>query len=173
MLVSVASAVRSMSSTRVPSRMRRSRSAWAESALLLSALHAGERADWDFEDLRRRGSAWLRDKSLNRVEQLFEGRLRAIAHAVVQAAYSALEHRHVAMHTVWTLTGQDAFTPAADLVAALESSDPDGGTGRATGPRHRLRGLARHAPAHRRTRAGLRRRTARHPPRARARERAV
>lgn len=29
------------------------------------------------------------------------------------------------MHTVWTLTGPDAVTPAADLVAALESSDPD------------------------------------------------
>jgi len=46
-----------------------------ESALLLSGLHAGERADWDFEDLRRRGSAWLRDKSLDRVDELFEGQL--------------------------------------------------------------------------------------------------
>ncbi len=29
------------------------------------------------------------------------------------------------MHSVWTLTGGDAVTPADDLVAALESSDPD------------------------------------------------
>jgi hypothetical protein len=80
---------------------------------------------WDFEDLRRRGSAWLRDKSLDRVDKLFEGELLENAHAVVLAAHSALDHRHVAMHSVWTLTGQDAVTPVDDLVAALESSDPD------------------------------------------------
>jgi len=96
-----------------------------ESALLLSGLHAGERAGWDFEDLRRRGSAWLRDKSLDRVDELFEGQLLEDAQAVVLAAYTALDHRHVAMHSVWTLTGGDAVTPADDLEAALESSDPD------------------------------------------------
>jgi hypothetical protein len=96
-----------------------------ESALLLSGLHAGQRAAWDFEDLRRRGSAWLRDKSLDRVEELFEGELLENAHAVVLAAYFALDHRHVAMHSVWTLMGQDAVTPADDLVTALESSTPD------------------------------------------------
>ena len=96
-----------------------------ESALLLSGLHAGEGAAWDFEDLRRRGSAWLRDKSLDRVEELFEGELLENARAVVLAAYTALDHRHVAMHSVWTLTGQDAVTPADDLVAAFESSNPD------------------------------------------------
>jgi hypothetical protein len=34
-------------------------------------------AYWNFEDLRRRSSAWLRDKSLERVEELFEGQLLA------------------------------------------------------------------------------------------------
>lgn len=96
-----------------------------EFALLLSGLHAGARADWDFEDLRRRSSAWLRDKSVSRVEELFEGELLQNAHAVVQAAYAALDKRHVAMHTVWTLTGQAAATPVDDLVTALESPDPD------------------------------------------------
>ena len=75
--------------------------------------------------LRRRSSAWLRDKSMGRVDELFEGELLQNAQAVVQAAYIALDRRHVAMHTVWTLTGQDAVTPVDDLVAALESPDPD------------------------------------------------
>jgi hypothetical protein len=94
-------------------------------ALLLSGLHAGARADWDFENLRRRSSTWLRDKSVSRLEELFEGELLQSAQAVVQAAYTALDHRQVAMHTVWTLTGQDAITPVSHLVAALESPDPD------------------------------------------------
>ena len=96
-----------------------------EFALLLSGLHAGARAEWEFEDLGRRSSAWLRDKSMGRVDELFEGELLQNAQAVVQAAYIALDRRHVAMHTVWTLTGQDAVTPVDDLVAALESPDPD------------------------------------------------
>lgn len=96
-----------------------------EFALLLSALHAGARAAWDFEDLRRRGSAWLRDTSLSRVEELFGGELLQDAQTVVTGAYAALDRRHVAMRTVWTLTGQDAVTPVDDLVAALESPDPD------------------------------------------------
>ena len=96
-----------------------------EYALLLSALHAGRRADWDFEDLRRRGSAWLRDTSLHRAEELFEGQLLEQARDVVRTAYSALDQRHVAMHSVWTLTGPDALTPVPDLVAALEGPDPD------------------------------------------------
>lgn len=96
-----------------------------EFALLLSGLHAGARADWDFEDLRRRSSAWLRNKSVERVEELFEGELLGNAQAVLQAAYTALDHRHLAMHTVCTLTGQGAVTPVDDLVAALESSDSD------------------------------------------------
>lgn len=96
-----------------------------EYALLLSGLHAGARADWDFEDLRRRRSAWLREKALVRVEKLFDGELLQQARDVVKRAYSALEHRHVAMHSVWTLTGPEAMTPVPDLVAALESADPD------------------------------------------------
>ncbi len=96
-----------------------------EYALLLSGLHAGDRADWDFKDLRRRSSAWLRDKSVDRVKELFEGQLLEHAHAVVQTAYAALDHRHVAMHSVWTLTGPDAITPAVEVISALESSDPD------------------------------------------------
>jgi hypothetical protein len=96
-----------------------------EYALLLSGLHAGRRADWDFEVLRRRSSAWLLDKSLDRVEELFEGQMLEQAREVVQAAYSALDHRHIAMHSVWTLTGPDAMTSVPDLVTALESPDPD------------------------------------------------
>lgn len=96
-----------------------------EYALLLSALHAGRRADWDFEDLRRRRSAWLRETSLHRVRELFEEQLLEQAHDVVRAAYSALDQRHVAMHSVWTLTGPDAMTSVPDLVAALGSPDPD------------------------------------------------
>jgi hypothetical protein len=96
-----------------------------EYALLLSALHAGRRTDWDFEKLRRGSSRWLRDTSLDRLEELFEEELLEHARDTVQAAYRALDHRHVAMHSVWTLTGSDAMTPAPDLVAALESPDPD------------------------------------------------
>ncbi len=96
-----------------------------EYALLLSALHAGRRTDWDFEKLRRGSSRWLRDTSLDRVEELFEEELLEHARDTVQAAYMALDHRHVAMHSVWTLTGPDAMTPVPDLVAALESPDPD------------------------------------------------
>lgn len=96
-----------------------------EYALLLSALHAGDRASWDFEALRRRPSSWLRDKSLDRLDELFEGRLLEQARDVVLAAYAALDHRHVAMHSVWTLTGPDAMTSVPDLVSALESVDPD------------------------------------------------
>lgn len=96
-----------------------------EYALLLSGLHAGDRADWDYKDLRRRSSACLRDKSVDRVNELFEGQLLEHAHAVVQTAYAALDHRHVAMHSVWTLTGPDAITPAVEVISALESSDPD------------------------------------------------
>ena len=29
------------------------------------------------------------------------------------------------MHSVWTLTGPDAITPAVEVISALESSDPD------------------------------------------------
>jgi hypothetical protein len=94
-------------------------------ALLLSALHAGRCNDWDFEKLRRGSSRWLRDTSLDRLEELFEEELLEHARDTVQAAYTALDHRHVAMHSVWTLTGPDAMTPAPDLVAALESPDPD------------------------------------------------
>lgn len=93
--------------------------------MLLSGLYASARADWDFEDLRRRPSAWLRDKALDRVKQLFDGQLLQQARDVVQGAYTALDHRHVAMHSVWTLTGPEAMTPVPDLVAALESADPD------------------------------------------------
>jgi len=96
-----------------------------EYALLLSGLHAGERAAWDFEELRGQSSAWLRNKSLNRVAELFEDPLLEQARGVVQGAYTALDHRHVAMHSVWTLTGPDALTPAAGLLGALESSEPD------------------------------------------------
>jgi hypothetical protein len=56
---------------------------------------------------------------------LFDGQMLEQARDVVQDAYSALDHRHVAMHSVWTLTGPDALTPVPDLVAALESPDPD------------------------------------------------
>jgi len=96
-----------------------------EYALLLSGLHAGDRDDWDFKDLRRRSSAWLRDKSLDRMKELFEGQLLDHADAVVKTAYAALDHRHVAMHSVWTLTGPDAIRPAVEVLSALESSDPD------------------------------------------------
>lgn len=96
-----------------------------EYALLLSALHAGRRNDWDFEKLRRGSSRWLRDTSLDRLKELFEEELLEHARDTVQAAYTALDHRHVAMHSVWTLTGADAMTPVPDLVAALESPDPD------------------------------------------------
>jgi len=77
------------------------------------------------KDLRRRSSAWLRDKSVDRVKELFEGQLLEHAHAVVQTADAALDHRHVAMHSVWTLTGPDAIAPAVEVISALESSDPD------------------------------------------------
>jgi hypothetical protein len=96
-----------------------------EYALLLSGLHAGKRTDWDFEVLRRRSSGWLRDKSLGRVEELFQGQLLVQGRDVVQAAYTALDHRHIAIHAVWTLTGPDAMTRVPDLVTALESPDPD------------------------------------------------
>ena len=96
-----------------------------EYALLLSGLHAGERADWDFRDLRRHSSARLCDKLVDRIKELFEGQLLEHAHFVVQTAYAALDHRHVAMHSVWTLTGPGAMTPAVDLIAALENSAPD------------------------------------------------
>ncbi len=96
-----------------------------EYALLLCGLHAGDRAGWDFKDLRCRTSAWLRDKSAERVNELFERQLLEHARAVVQTAYAALDHRHVAMHSVWTLTGPDAITPAVEVISALESSDPD------------------------------------------------
>ncbi len=91
----------------------------------MSGLHAGDRAHWDFNDLRRRSSALLRDKSVDRVKELFEGQLLGHAHAVVQTAYAALDHTHVAMHSVWTLIGPDAITPAVEVIDALESSDPD------------------------------------------------
>ncbi len=96
-----------------------------EYVLLLSGLHAGDRVDWDFTDLRRRSSAWLRDKSVDRVKELFEGQLQDHADAVVKTAYAALDHRHAAMHSVWTLTGPDAITPAVEVISAMESSDPD------------------------------------------------
>ncbi len=96
-----------------------------EYAFLLSGLHAGDRAHWDFNDLRRRSSALLRDKSVDRMKELFEGQLLDHAHAVVQTAYAALDHRHVVMHSVWTLIGPDAITPAVEVIDALESSDPD------------------------------------------------
>ncbi len=66
----------------------------------------------------------MRDTSLDRVEELFEEELLEDARETVRAAYTALDHRHVAMHSVWTLT-PDALTPVPDLVAALESPDPD------------------------------------------------
>jgi len=96
-----------------------------EYALLLSGLHAGDRADWDFKDLRRRSSAWLCDKSVDRVKELFEGQLLDHAHAVVQSARRL---------------------------------------------RRRFGGLEQRAPTHGSARPGLRRRTARHPPRTRAGE---
>lgn len=96
-----------------------------EYALLLSGLHAGDRDDWDFKDLRRGSSHCLRDKLLGRVNELFEGELLKDARAVVKAAYVALDRRHVAMHSLWILTGPDAITPAVEVISALESSDPD------------------------------------------------
>jgi hypothetical protein len=39
----------------------------------------------------------------------------------VQAAYTDLDHRHIAMLGVWTLSGPDAITPAADPGAALKA----------------------------------------------------
>ncbi|SDY81109.1 hypothetical protein SAMN05661080_04681 [Modestobacter sp. DSM 44400] len=65
-------------------------------------MHAGRRTDWDFEKLRRRSSRSLRDTSVDRVEELFEGELLEHARDTVQAAYAALDHRHEAMHSVWT-----------------------------------------------------------------------
>lgn len=104
-----------------------------EYALLLQALHAGNRAEWDFEDLRKLSSGDLRTRSLRRVKEFFEGQVLRDACTVVQDAYTALERRHAVMHTVWTLTGPDAMTPVPDLVAALENSDPDAALSALTG----------------------------------------
>ncbi len=93
--------------------------------MLLFGLHAGDRDDWDFRDLRRGSSRCLRNKSLGRVNELFEGKLLKDARAVVKAAYVALDRRHVAMHSLWILTGPGAITPAVEVISALESSDPD------------------------------------------------
>lgn len=82
-----------------------------EYALLLQALHAGNRAEWDFADLRKLSSGDLRARSLRRVKEFFEGQVLKDACTVVQDAYTALERRHAVMHTVWTLTGPDAMTP--------------------------------------------------------------
>lgn len=59
------------------------------------------------------------------MNELFEGQLLEHARAIVQTAYAALDHRHVVMHSVWTLTGPDAITPVDEVLSALESSDPD------------------------------------------------
>ena len=76
-------------------------------------VHAGRRTTTIFAEIGRVAIAAAR------VDQEF-----ALLRSVVQAADIALDGRHVAMHTVWTLIGQDAVTPADDLVAALESPDP-------------------------------------------------
>ena len=62
---------------------------------------------------------------LQRLDELFEGQLASDARIAVQDAYDALNRRHAVMHTVWTLEGPDAMTSGAELVAALESTDPD------------------------------------------------
>jgi hypothetical protein len=94
-------------------------------ALLLHALHAGQRAEWALEVLQKQASGELKRRSLGRMEELFEGPLLATARGIVEDAYAALERRHAVMHTVWSLDGPDAMTPVPALVAALESQDPD------------------------------------------------
>ena len=96
-----------------------------ELALLLQALHAGRRSDWKFDELRRKPSSRLKDLALQRVEEFFEGPMLKDSTASIEAAWSALDHRHVVMHTVWTLRGPDAMTPVAEVLAALEAPDPD------------------------------------------------
>jgi hypothetical protein len=71
--------------------------------------------------------------ALRRVKEFFDGPLLEQARAVVQDAYAALDRRHGVMHTVWTLTGRDAMTDVPDLVAALESPDPDAALAELTG----------------------------------------
>jgi hypothetical protein len=96
-----------------------------EYALLLHALHNGRRAEWKFEDLQKHSSSQLRRQALQRLNELFEGQLCTDARMAVEDAYQALHRRHAVMHTVWTLQGPDALTSVDDLVAALESTDPD------------------------------------------------
>ena len=94
-------------------------------ALLLHGLHAGRRADWGLEHLLTLDSGKLKSCALSRTEEFFEGQLLIESQTLIRAAYAALKHRHKVMHTVWTLTGPDAFTPVNTLLHALGSPDPD------------------------------------------------
>lgn len=93
-------------------------------ALLLHALHAGDRAAWKYDELTKRGTSDLHKQTKKRVNQFFEGPLREHALEIIDAAYSALNHRHAVMHTIWSLTGMDAMTPAEEVLAAFESPNP-------------------------------------------------
>ena len=93
-------------------------------ARLLEGLHGGQREQWQLEELRRRSSQRLRDAALARVDELFTGDLLDSARTVIYGAYAALDRRHIVMHSIWTLSGPDAFTAVDDLMTALVAPEP-------------------------------------------------